>query len=652
METQSNINDLNPNIFIDLWTNDSKWKVIDKLLHTSVGISRKYKENKLNIPYDTSWSMKKINIDVPDEFIGIKSVMAVFNIVVATEWNPSRKFIDDLEYSFKSAAKLLLDVTDGYMTVGQVVVGGIDWMDVADIQIFSSGRLLPASQVFGMFDTDKYRPIRLGRGLWHKRKHQPLPWSEGYGVLVHEIGHYILGLKDQYLRKPTEEDRRVVPRVNLTVDSIMSSDTRSELTDQPRRALHLGDAKDYPVSEWAQLARREEFKFLKIAANHKAEAPPPIATPQPVFCVIGDGSADGGNDRGDELEMSIPIANFPIVGAQLNHCWVFVLQKGNSDRLIGQGTFYPSAVWERFKLHGAHRDDDVILVGAGVPGAPGVFRASIIDSRDGVAHFGPWKDVTPDGPWPLVAVKPAINCTDRKRVTVQVDGGPSKPIVTLYPLGAIGPVHPQNDGSYWVSSLDGIVMLRWGDGPEAKVMVCHYSQGGSPPSGFPGNPNPVPAGSGEGNALIYFYDEAARLDGTTAAENDIKKARDYGKYTIVTTTNYHIQAPYGTSPRSYVFAIATNQSLGEVIELNPTLSLFFDEEPEQVEGFRICRLDTTDMTWHKLDDTSGKPYDRIYKARYLSAALLLPETAPGLYARSLAPEYYRLVTHMIDDEIQ
>ena len=120
--------------------------------------------------------------------------LVLFNVIVALEWTPDRAYLDDLKRAFEQASDLLYDITDGYMAIGQVVVGGRELMDCADVQIFASNRFYPRTAVNGLTDLSKYQPIRLGRGLWDKQKRRTNAWSEadpelnklGPQTIVHE----------------------------------------------------------------------------------------------------------------------------------------------------------------------------------------------------------------------------------------------------------------------------------------------------------------------------------------------------------------------------------------------------------------------------------------------------------------------------------
>ncbi|MFL5805368.1 MAG: twin-arginine translocation signal domain-containing protein, partial [Roseiflexaceae bacterium] len=123
--------------------------------------------------------------------------LCLFNVLVALEWAPDAAYLRQLEWAFRRASDFLYDATDGSMAFGQVVFGGPELMDAADIQIMASNRLLPRSWVSGLHLAAKYMPIRIGRGVWNDRNRVSIPWDEpeAYRTLVHEWGHYALELR-------------------------------------------------------------------------------------------------------------------------------------------------------------------------------------------------------------------------------------------------------------------------------------------------------------------------------------------------------------------------------------------------------------------------------------------------------------------------
>ncbi len=73
----------------------------------------------------------------------IQPYVYLFNIIVALEWQPGVRYMRQLRAAFRRASDFLYDATDGYMAFGQVLFGGPELMDCADIQIMASRSFAP-----------------------------------------------------------------------------------------------------------------------------------------------------------------------------------------------------------------------------------------------------------------------------------------------------------------------------------------------------------------------------------------------------------------------------------------------------------------------------------------------------------------------------
>ncbi|HEY0606055.1 MAG TPA: hypothetical protein VGD58_24235, partial [Herpetosiphonaceae bacterium] len=237
--------------------------------------------------------------------------LCLFNIIVAFEWMPNYNDLRLLREATTSASVLLYDVTDGYMAIGRVCVGGKELMDCADIQIFASNRLFPRSTVDGLNESHKYQPIRLGRGLWHRNSRITLPWDSeiGFATLIHEWGHYALGLKDQYLEvKP--EQQIVVPIHNPVLNTIMAGPKKSELLatilpEDPNTSTTDND------SEWSALSTHSTYAWLEIPMPYQNREIPPPQQLTPAYRLVGALRADAigeeeasvkGNEASEEVK--------------------------------------------------------------------------------------------------------------------------------------------------------------------------------------------------------------------------------------------------------------------------------------------------------------------------------------------------------------
>lgn len=562
------------------------------------------------IPYQKWRNQHSISAVLSDE--ASKRNICLFNVVVALEWNPSERYLQQLEWAFREASDFLYDVTDGYMAFGQVVFVGSNYLDCADIQIAASNRYLPRSVVSGLHQPDKYRPIRVGRGCWQKNRRVTLPWDapESYRTLVHEWAHYALSLKDLYILPQSVhtggENELAVPGINLPVESIMytlegTSELTAKITQANTQPAEVR-GKLPSVDEWETL--RTNFSELGIDEGHQPQEggkrlslPLPhfrrqkglVATPLVVRFVN-----DGYIDQADTLKK-----------LKLQHCWVFLLRgKGDTQKLIPQGSPEQHRDGEYLELFGAEEKDIVIIIGEEKDASKLMVRCGTISGQPKVLS-STLNDVTPDSV--LVDVVPGKAISDQcLAANISVHAHTSASEIWLFTLEG-GARKVQDQEEVETTSLDGHVLLRWVDPNSQKetLTICNYSQGGSPPnSGFPVTPNPITAGSSDGNALLFFYDKTLFEEANTPSNSSdglrIVTTRLHGSPggTMVTTLRGKELEGY---PRSYTFSIASNQKLDP--QLLPTLVMFFDKNTknglESNKLLTICRY--TDKGWKEIN---------------------------------------------------
>jgi len=606
------------------------------------------------------------------KYAGNKQRVCLFNIIVALEWRPSATYLQTLKDAFTLASSLLFDVTDGYMAIGEVTIGGPELMECADIQIFASNRLSPRSSVNGLNNAEKYQPIRIGRGLWHKinrknpHERATFPWShqKGYATLVHEWGHYALGLKDQYLAfDPTA--KLVMPTRQLIADTMMARLDSSELLDDDSLAnqhdlsklvkdgkLALLSPRPNPqandtTSEWEALREHPRFNWLQIDDPHHSQQAPPLEKVNPAFAVIGTA-----NDPypAQELLFSLDGAG---AGRQMidSDCWVYVV-KGpvtEPEGLIAQGSFETVG---GFQLLGAQIGDGVVLIGnrQGTPSQPLVLWAQIVDDAGGTAQMGPWQAATPDQ-FPRIDVTPVgeRNQGAAPPYRIKLAGFSSEDWQAItFPLGEREKrVGAKVDG---LTVLDGHVLLVSTHTNQPQLVIAGYSLGGSAFSGYPAHPNPIPAGSADGNAMLFFYNEAERE--LHYPSNRLPSGRTFDGSKVVVTTNLQDTEPLPANcvPRSYTFSVTSNTTFWDLVDLHPTLILYYDQESRQdVEGdMVIARYDAQSQPpWVLLEQTIDKRDD------YMAVVALGDDkTEPGLFKNPTQPDHFRLFLKMRNDPVQ
>lgn len=81
------------------------------------------------------WAYRCYQVLSPAGGATFRSHLYLFNVLVALEWEPSAAEFEQLQIGFRRASDFLFDATDGWMAFGQVVFGGPELMDGADIQM-------------------------------------------------------------------------------------------------------------------------------------------------------------------------------------------------------------------------------------------------------------------------------------------------------------------------------------------------------------------------------------------------------------------------------------------------------------------------------------------------------------------------------------
>jgi hypothetical protein len=526
----------------------------------------------------------------------------LFNVIVALEWKPSRRNIQQLIAAFQKASDFLYDATDGYMAFGQVVFGGLELMPGADIQILASNRLHPRSWVNALNEPAKFMPIRLGRGVWQKNNNVSIPWNEpeGYRAIIHEWGHYALGLLDEYLQQSRRQDKQavagrpnlVIPKLSIASESIMAKlEGTSEIVPQQRR-------QDATVQN--QLKQNLKVYYPTVDFTEPVnEGPYSLPIELPVFSTTNNGF--GMDKQAEELLIDVD-------DISLDHCWVYVLQwvKGDLHRVIAQGsldarsrrdpeTKFPELGGDGFWLYGIGEDDTLLFIG----NDRSAKKQLKVEHRRLVAPDASGKKWTTElitdnatpASIPVVTVMPEPfknnlagdeNTPLLTAIKVRIIGEQQPDQVWVCPLGqeqALGPFVPTK-GTVWISDpravvhLDGQILLRWNADGEKDIqqyMVYDYSQGGGPNSHVLAPDPPITAGSSDCNVMFFFRSDVPK--------SDTKIHRDYSRIRIVTTRNYsgfERNEASKIQPRSYLFSAAWNQPIPA--DINPTLVMNFDRE--------------------------------------------------------------------------
>ncbi len=164
-----------------------------------------------NVVVDAEGDTHFFIVDKPGEqslTISHTNTLVLFNLVVSVEWDATEAYLQDVQKAIDKAADFLYDVTDGQMTFGQVAIydNAEHWTET-DIQISTKNVVRPHAYIGGIFDQDTAHLIRVGR-FWDGYTANKGAWSkeEGFKTLVHEFGHYGLGLYDEYFGYDVVDD--------------------------------------------------------------------------------------------------------------------------------------------------------------------------------------------------------------------------------------------------------------------------------------------------------------------------------------------------------------------------------------------------------------------------------------------------------------
>jgi len=251
-----------------------------------------------------------------------------------------------------------------------------------------------------------------------------------------------------------------------------------------------------------------------------------------------------------------------------------------------------------------------------------------------------WYTATPK-PFPLVDVCPEPTSTTQRPYEITVRIEPASPYWQTYVFpfdeaqARTVELERESSGTPELSrlisrpirnlnALDGHVLLIAGssDDPQnLQIAIATYSIGGSPSSAYPPLPNPISAGSSEGNIMVFFYDHL--LAEGKAAETD------QSDKVVVTTLNHGIQVPNTFGPRSYTFSLAANRALPD--NLSSTLVMFYDKATARdSDELFICR-------YHEKTQTDPAQWKKVptylVATSSFTAAPLGTENAPSLFAK-------------------
>jgi hypothetical protein len=617
----------------------------------------------------------------------------LFNLLISTVGQPSGANLQELRLAAQRASAFLYDATDGYMAIGQVIIGGPQLLDAADIQVLASNRLHPRAWNDALHKETKFQPIRLGRGLWQKNRNLLFAWSspEGYRTLIHEWGHYAFGMVDRYLEKrlfgredptqPVWDDDRptnapialAVPKIALPVETVMANQEISEYADADKPFEQISARFHQQITRSTILSGPEElplrlpiYPALNPPLNQQAAQD--LQLPLDSFFT----KLDQTYQRTPTLPPRPHLNPNDQTGIGADSHWLYVLKYAVAEttptRIIAQGKLSDRDLQSGFRPLGADAGDQVVVVsevGGRVYVHGGTLQAGGIpdwadltpyDSTTSLFDTPFFVDVIPETlanidlsvtPTPRI-VDVAVSITASRQpddvVAYRYGSGPKVDMGWHAATQAAAGAQTVGSGFKTVEHLDGHIFLQWRgtNGERSKLFICSYSQGGGPAS-IGGKPS-ISGGSAEGNAMLFFLGPD-----TVGADPDMDQPPDdYSKVRIVTTVlpahgplsvEGALAAHGSIESRSYVFSLATNESLAGYAA---TLVLYYDNGAPKFGGnLYIYRWDNVASTWRRL--TTIVPSDLAYIAVPITKAA--GEVAPSFTgdAASSRIERYRIL---------
>ncbi|MBM4016482.1 MAG: carboxypeptidase regulatory-like domain-containing protein [Planctomycetes bacterium] len=406
-----------------------------------------------NLLYDVVLTSAKIGNDGREQLptvtpggardIALSHSLTRYSYYSCTEWDASRAYLEEIGRGMRRAAEFLYVASDGHLTFGRVVVvdNGDGW-NHADQWDWACNHIHPNASVAGIrhrYDAASApwnTAINFGRhwnGPWDAHGH--------YSTVVHEFGHYGLGLFDEYLGAPQGEHRYLAyPEMCRCIMGYQYADWKicwhgnhHAYTDQ---GMWNGRSCWQQIEEWHEGLRGGFYAPVTTPAERGGVVPPSFESRigEEVALVIRDHDS-GGFDATLELE---GLGSSERAGAAVH------VEQAQDGRTLYQGQTYWNGT---IGLMGVHVGDRVSAVVQG--------RRAEFTVRD-----------------------------RRERYTLEFDGGQSQtraplPLVMVVPEVARGvDAGGAIEVAPWLP-LDGVPRVRW-RGPGAAAIDL------APLAGLPG----------------------------------------------------------------------------------------------------------------------------------------------------------------------
>ncbi|MEQ8768728.1 MAG: carboxypeptidase-like regulatory domain-containing protein [Planctomycetota bacterium] len=285
-----------------------------------------------------------------------------YSVLVVVEWDATREYLEQIVRGMRKAAEFLYVASDGQLTFGRVAVhdAGRNWSS-ADLWDWANNSVHPNASVSGI--RHRFDPVR---APWNTAMNFGRQWAGAwdqiglYCTVVHEFGHYGLGLYDEYLGSPGGQYRglsypemcRCIMGYQYSDHKICWSANHQGYTNQ---GMWNGRSCWQQIQEWHQGMRSGVFVPITTPAERSGVTPPDFVgqlqghrfrVAEEMKAVIRD--ADTG---GFDAELSVAGA----FGTALPGVLVYAELK-EEGRTTYQGTTWANG---RMQLMGVHEGDRI-----------------------------------------------------------------------------------------------------------------------------------------------------------------------------------------------------------------------------------------------------------------------------------------------------
>jgi len=331
-----------------------------------------------------------------------------FHVVVCVEWDADSRYMADLRQGLEKASALLYDVGDGQL-VWEVIEISDDrshWAD-CDLRILASNQEWPRAYLWGITGGEgmhitmgrHFNGVSPDRGRW--------AWEDAFRTMVHEFGHYGLGLHDEYVDARRDPFASHSPDPDLTSEEKYASIMRDPLDTTelgsrmdplyPNGTPTLHHAKTKGESPWETVLRRFRDPVSPARWTLRSPLERGVILPGPEAIPVDDWMRVHVNDHdtGACPPFGVEVA-YAESGAAASDAEVRVDRTSSCLPSLKQGK---ADQWGRIAIYGAHPGDTVIVrqgrssarikvscsdalsAGRGTA-APAAASASIQDPRD------------------------------------------------------------------------------------------------------------------------------------------------------------------------------------------------------------------------------------------------------------------------------